>query len=101
MRQFDLYLAVPGRRAPGKDVENQLAAIEHPEFEPLTQVARLGRGEILVEDDEVDVALERQHHQILQLAPADDGLWIYAIAILGEDVADGDVGSPREFAQFV
>ena len=42
LRQFHLELAFTGARVAGKDVENQLGAIDHAAVELALQIAQLG-----------------------------------------------------------
>ena len=53
--QLDLQLGFDGAGAGGEDVEDQLAAVEHLELGRFFQVADLGGGQVVVEDDDVGV----------------------------------------------
>ena len=99
LRQFDLEFAVAGCRVLREDVEDELRAIDDTQLHALGQVAGLCGGQILVDDDELDAALEGSNHQILQLAGAEDGLGVDAGALLGDDVDDLDTRRPRQLTQ--
>ena len=68
LRELDLELAVPGGRVLREDVEDELCAIDDTELHAHGQVARLCGRHVLVDDDELDVALEGADHEVLQLA---------------------------------
>ncbi len=55
LSQLHLKLRFPASGPGGKDVENQLRAIQDPDPEEILQVLSLGRGELLVEDHQVDL----------------------------------------------
>ncbi len=97
--ELDLELAVPRRRALREDVEDQLRPIDHAQLHPLGEIARLGGRHVLVEDHEIDVALEAADHQIGELAGADHRARIDGGARLGDHVDDRDPGGPGELAQ--
>ena len=88
--ELDLELAVPGRGVLREDVEDQLGAVDHAQIEPLREVARLRRRQVLVEDDQVDVALEGADHELLEATGADQQLRIDARPVLRDDT-----GPPR------
>ena len=71
LRQLDLQLAFARPRAPRKDVEDQLRAIDHLAIEPLVQLAQLRRRQLVVEDDQVGVGFGRRVRQHLDLAAAE------------------------------
>ena len=96
LREFDLKFAVVADCVLGEDVEDQLGAIDHAQIEPLREVSRLGRTDALIENHEVDTALERVDHEFLELARADDIARIDAIALLGDRVDDLYAGGARE-----
>jgi hypothetical protein len=80
----------------GENVEDQLGAIDHAQIEPLREVSRLSRAEDLIEVHEVDTALQRVDHELLELSRADDIARINAIALLGDRVDDLYAGGPGE-----
>ena len=61
LRQFDLELSLQALCAPGKDIQNQLAAIDHPDgrlpagakSQLALQIAELCDGEVVVENHDV------------------------------------------------
>ncbi len=53
MCQFDLQFALQAVCALGKNVENQLASIDHLDFEAFLQIALLGWGKRIVEQDDI------------------------------------------------
>ena len=55
LRELHLQLAFAGPRAPGKDVENELRAIDDLPADLLFDLPQLRRRQLVVEDDDVDV----------------------------------------------
>ena len=101
LRELHLELAVGGARALREDVEDQLGAVDHAQLEPLGEVARLGRREVLIEDHQIDVALEGADHEVLEPARADQELAVDLRPVLGDDVHHVDARAARELAQLV
>jgi hypothetical protein len=52
LRNFDLQLALERTRALRENIQNQLTAIDHAEFELVFEIARLRGAERVVEDRE-------------------------------------------------
>ncbi len=72
LRELDLQLAFVRARAPGKDVEDQLGAIDDAPAARLLEVARLPRRQLVVDDDEVRAGLVAGARDLLDLARADE-----------------------------
>ena len=70
--QFDLELALEGARPLGKDVEDQTGAVDHPTLKQTLQVALLGRGQGMIEDDQVGRGGRDQVLEFVGLARADE-----------------------------
>ena len=73
LRQLDLKLALAGARALREDVQNERGAVEHLAVEGLLQVAALGRGKLVVEDDRVYIGAVAVRGKLVRLAFADVG----------------------------
>ncbi len=101
LRQLDLQLAVSRARALGEDVEDQLRAVDHAQFEPLGDVACLRGREIVVEDHEVGVVLEGQHDEVFEAPRADDRARIDLRPHLHQHVRNLDACRTRQLAQLV
>src|SRR5690349_16599362 len=71
-RRLDLQTAFVCAGVLGEDLEDDLGAVEHPRLDRQLQVALLSRAQVLVADDEVELALELQIAQGLHLAHADE-----------------------------
>ncbi len=71
--QLHLHHALPAGGVLGEDVQDQRLPVHHVHLEQLLQVALLGRGELVVEHHHIDVEGAGQLHQLLRLAPADEG----------------------------
>jgi hypothetical protein len=100
LREFDLEFAVVADCVLGENVEDQLGAIDHAQIEPLREVSRLGRAQDLIEDHEVDTALESMDHEFLEFSYTDDEARIHAITLLGYRIDDLYAGRLREFEEF-
>ena len=84
LRQFHLEPRLGGLRAGGEDVKDEFAAVEDLDTDGLLEVARLGGGEIVIEDDDVGVARLDEIGEFLHLAGADVGGELNVVAFLGE-----------------
>src|SRR5262249_15256944 len=69
--QLHLEPAFAAARVLGEDVEDQLRAVDDARLHQLGDVADLHGREVAVEDHQVDAALPRAQHQVLELAAAD------------------------------
>ena len=94
--QLHLQLAVARGRMLREDVEDELRAVYHPQLHALAQVPRLRRGQVLVDDHEIDVALEGADDELVQLAGAEHGLGVDPGSVLRYDIDDDD---PRRVGQ--
>ena len=63
-----LQLAFSGARSPGKDVENQLGAVDDLSMELPLEIPELRRAQLVVHDDEIHVRLVAGPRQQLHLA---------------------------------
>ena len=70
--QLDLDRPDPRRGVLGEDVEDQRFSVDDVALEELLQVALLRRGELVVEDHEVDVQGPGQRGQLARLPGADE-----------------------------
>ncbi len=98
--QLDLEPAVPGARVLREQIEDELGAVDHPEIEAFAQVARLGGGEVLIEDHQVGVVLEGADHEILKPSRPDQELRIHPRPVLGHHLDDLHSRRARQFAKF-
>jgi len=57
LSELHLELAFAAAGALGKDIENQLATVDNPDFESHFQITLLGRREILIENDQICLIL--------------------------------------------
>ena len=71
LRQLHLHVGRARARVAGEDVEDDGAAVEDAHLRELLEVAHLGRGQVVVEDDHVGPGALRQLLQLLGLALAD------------------------------
>ncbi len=100
LRQFYLQAGGIGRRAVGEDIEDQFRSVDDLAADGLLEVPYLGRGEVVVEDD--DRRAERLLHRLdlINLALADVGSCIEALAVLDHLPDDGGTGRFGQGAQF-
>src|SRR6202020_773807 len=86
--ELDLELALRGVSMRGEDVEDDRGAIDHGDAERRLEISLLTWGELVIAGDEVRVACGDLGLQVLELAGADVGVGMRAIAVL-DDLADG------------
>ena len=101
LRQFDLELRFRRAGARGEDVEDQLAAVDHFDFEGLFEVARLAGRQIVIEQNHVGVVRLNEFFQFAELALADVGVCLDVLAFLGELADDAGAGGGRQAANLV
>ncbi len=105
LRELHLQLPFFGPRALREDVENQLRPIDHPAAAELLEIARLGGGQVVVEDDDRRVGPTRVLGKRFGLPSADERGRIGNGARLGRgehDLRAGGAGEPGELVeQFV
>ena len=87
--QLDLEVGLVGPGPGGEDVEDHLGPVDHLDAQELLQVPRLGRAEVVVEDDEVGLVGLDQLLELLDLARADVGGDVDLLPLL-EHAADHD-----------
>ncbi len=80
----------------GKDVEDQLAAVDHHGLAGRLQFADLSRRQVIIEDHQVRCVLFDAGDQLLDLALADVVLRICAVSSLEHHVHDD---GPRRLGQ--
>ncbi len=87
--------------AAGEDVENQLGAIEDLQADRLLEIASLGRGEIVVEDDDVGFGGRGEALQLFDLATAEIGGHVGGFPALGQYTDHMGPGRDGQAFQFV
>ncbi len=73
LREFYLQLTFAAARVAGKDVENELGAIDHPYRQRVFQVPELGWGQIVIEENQGSLRRLRDCGDLLYFAFADQG----------------------------
>ncbi len=71
LRQLHLQLALAGAGVAGKDVQNQLRAVQHPAGQRGLKVAQLGGRQVVVEEHQVGLGGGGDSGDLLHLAGAD------------------------------
>ena len=99
--QLDLQLAFAGARALGEDLEDQRGAVEQLALEDLLQVAALGAGQLVVEDDGVHLLLLAVPGELLRLARADVGARMRRLQLLRAVAHDLRADRAGQFGEFV
>jgi hypothetical protein len=97
--QFHLQAAFPRPGAGGKDVQNELGAIDHLRVERLFQVALLGRCQVLVEDDRIDVPGLYRGRDFDDFAAAEKSRGFRGNAGLNDTVGDVRTSAGCEFCK--
>src|SRR4029077_2216898 len=72
LREFDLQLAFSGARMDREDVENELGAIDDAAANSLLHVAKLHRGQIVIDDYERHVAKLGFQSNLFEFSFADE-----------------------------
>jgi len=80
LRQFDLQLAFPGAGVLGKDIEDELGAVNHAGVEDTLDVALLRSGQIVIEENQVGGNRGRCSRNLFQLSFADQSCGIGPVA---------------------
>ena len=70
LRQLHLQLAFARACMTGKNIQDQLRAIHHPAGQRVFQVAQLGRGQVVIEENYISVGGSGNACQLLHLAAA-------------------------------
>ncbi len=102
MRQFDLELAFAGAGVNGENVENELRAVDHATADAFFHVAKLNRGEVVVDNDERNFAGVRLRANFFEFAFADERCGINGVANLQHrpgNIGAGADGELLELAQ--
>ena len=97
--QFDLKLGLLGLGPRRENVEDQLAAVEHLGLSDLLQLADLGRGQIVVENDHVGFETSDPLGELKGLALADVGRRIDRTDALLKPVSNNGPGTLGESGQ--
>ena len=82
LRQFDLELAFAGAGVAGKDVENQLRAIDDAAVKFALEITKLGRRQLVVEDENSGIGHLGGGGNLFDLAAADQGCRVGTVAAL-------------------
>ena len=84
LRELHLQVALTGAGVSGKDVQNELRAIDDAHGQQVVQVARLRRREVVVEQDQVGTGGGHHGFHLLNLARADQRADLRARSPLGQ-----------------
>ncbi len=98
----DLQLRFVGAGAGGKNVENELRAVEDFDLDDFFEVAELVGGHVVIEDDDVSIEVIDEDLYLGGFAFADEGAGDDGAAVLddlGHDLGAGGFGEAGEFAQ--
>ena len=93
-----------GAGAGREDVEDHLRTVEHLGLEFAFEVAGLGRGEIVVEDDDVGIVMLDEHRQFGDLAAPEVGGLVGPFASLRQlrdHLRSGRLGEAAELVEWV
>ena len=90
--QLDLQPSLAGRGMPGEDVDDQRRAVEHLAVEQLLEAALLVRRELVVDDEQVEVARRLLVQQLRRAALAEVPDRVGIGAALGGGAHDGGPG---------
>ncbi len=82
LRQLHLIPPFPRFGPLGENVQNQLGAVDHLARHDPLQVIQLGRGQLLIEDDQIGSRVLRLPGDLFRFSPADQPGGIHFIAKL-------------------
>jgi len=99
--EFDLELAFAGAGALTEDLEDERGPVEDLASEDFLEVAGLGAGEFVVEDDCVDTEFLAAGGELGGLAGADAGRGVGRFELLGSVSENDGTHGGGEFAEFV
>jgi hypothetical protein len=102
LREFHLEATFGGARAPGKDVEDQLRAIDDFNASRAFQIALLGGGEFVVDDQHARMERVRQFLQLLHLSVSEQRSGVDLgtdLKYFGGNLRPGAGGQFGEFAK--
>ena len=102
LSEFDLEFAFTRAGAAGKDVEDELSAIDDAHFQLLFEVAELGGRKVVIDDDKVGVQGCGFGGDLLDLAAADQsgGFGLGAeLEMSGDDLGARADGESAQFGQ--
>src|SRR5258705_7599908 len=100
LRELDLELAFFRMRALRENVEDQRGAIENFALEDFLQIARLSRGEFIVENDRINVVPATLLGEMPRLAAANEGPGDRRLKLLHALAHDFTPGACSQLAQF-
>ena len=95
-----LQLALSGLGVLGKDIEDELGAVEDLALRDLAQIALLRRGQLLVKDQRRGVLLQSQDFELGQFAAPQDKLGVDSGHTLHHLPHDFQPGRSRQLRQF-
>lgn len=101
LSQFDLSLGMGGLGTTGEYVEDEACAVEDLDFEFALEVGDLLGGEVVIEYYHGDVVSLDVGDYFFQLAFTDEGVRIWVVKFLGEDLASLGAGSVGEEGELV
>ncbi len=100
LRHFHLDFSFATLRPSGEDIEDQLGAIDHAQFRGVGERAHLRRIEVLIEDQQVNPALQCPQHDLPEFAFADQVLGVDLPLPLDDGIRRRDPAGARQFDQF-
>ena len=104
MSQLHLQFSLVAARALGKDIKNELTAIDDSDLKGGFQVALLRRAQILINNDQVRLQIFESGLDFFHFAAPDQGRGRYSANLLAEfldDFAAGGFCQPLEFLQAI
>ena len=101
LRQLNLELTLTGARTAGKDVENELCAVDDFPVQRPLQIPELRRTQLVVDDDHIHFRFVTGPRQQLNLALAQEERRIRPLSILQHAQDDRGARCGREAGQLV
>jgi hypothetical protein len=82
LRQLDLQLAFPGARVAGKDIQNELRAVDHSSLNNFFDVALLRWAKVVIEKKNIGIHRCGRSGYFFKLTRAHQSCGIVAVAAL-------------------
>src|SRR6202034_4916863 len=93
LRELDLQLAFAGAGVTGKDIEDELGAIDHSARQRIFEVAKLGWAEVVIDDGDTGLRGGSDRRQLLHFSAAYEGCGVSFGAMLDHLRGDGGGGA--------
>ena len=99
LRQLNLQLAFTAAGVAGKDIQDELRAVDHPRIDFFFNIALLGRRKLVIDEHQVGINGSHSAGNFLQLAFADERGGIRPVTMLNEFAGNLRAGGSHQLAE--